>query len=261
MNLLLFPVLVLTGGCFALGDRMGARVSSVRGQLILLLAGLLAAVPGMRFFLDDWNPCLYALWWCEVRSWPYIELTAAGVGFLAGMLCGGLPPRPRRWCRPCLLAAALVLAGLPLVEYDRTPANLANLADSWSDGVCRQTSGYTCGPACIATLLRHQGLPAGERELAQICRTTGNGTMIWDIARGLRRQGLRVSFRYWPELPPSLPLALASAQQGGSSHLIVLFETTPDRVVVGDPLKGRLTCTRAEMHRAYNLDRVYLVLE
>ncbi|MFA5206540.1 MAG: hypothetical protein WC708_19245 [Lentisphaeria bacterium] len=79
--------------------------------------------------------------------------------------------------------------------------------------------------------------------------------------RGLRRQGLRVSFRYWPELPPSLPLALASAQQGGSSHLIVLFETTPDRVVVGDPLKGRLTCTRAEMHRTYKLDHVYLVVE
>jgi len=41
----------------------------------------------------------------------------------------------------------------------------------------------------------------------------------------------------------------------------VLFETTPDRVVVGDPLKGRLTCTRAEMHRTYKLDHVYLVVE
>lgn len=131
MNLLLFPVLVLTGGCFALGDRMGARVSSVRGQLILLLTGLLAAVPGMRFFLDDWNPCLYALWWCEVRSWPYIELTAAGVGFLAGMLCGGLPPRPAPPGAPGLVP---LLAGTSAVP---------------PPGACLGATGRKLTPNCV----------------------------------------------------------------------------------------------------------------
>jgi hypothetical protein len=40
------------------------------------------------------------------------------------------------------------------------------------DGVCRQSSHYTCGPASAVTVLRKLGLPAEEGEIAILSHTS-----------------------------------------------------------------------------------------
>ncbi len=58
--------------------------------------------------------------------------------------------------------------------------------NNWTrDGICLQTTRYTCTPACAATLLRLHGIEATEQEMAELC-VTRKGTSWLGLYRGLK---------------------------------------------------------------------------
>jgi hypothetical protein len=136
--------------------------------------------------------------------------------------------------------------------------------DLWEKGVCRQTTGASCGPAAAATVLASHGIAASEAEMANLCLTR-IGTSRLGLYRGLRlkttgtpwrvevfqgdvaklrrraadgpiilfvglRRGLRADPRYarnWGWTP-------------GLRHVVVLFGFEKGgRIEVGDPSVGR----------------------
>jgi hypothetical protein len=90
----------------------------------------------------------------------------------------------RRAVRVMLVAVLLILgywrAVHPLLAV---PPPLAN---RWRGVVCMQTSDASCSAAAAATLLRRVGIAASEHEMAELCRTTSDGTSMHGLYRGLK---------------------------------------------------------------------------
>ena len=120
---------------------------------------------------------------------------------------------------------------------------------TWIDanGVCRQSAGYTCGPASAVTALRLLGLPAEEGQIAILSRTSAfAGTPPDLLAQALRERyaasGLISecrAFHHVAELKDA-GLTLAVISYGPmTDHYVTVLKVTNTDVIVGDPLNGR----------------------
>lgn len=116
-----------------------------------------------------------------------------------------------------------------------------------ANGVCLQSTEYTCVAASMVTLLRAQGVPANETEMARLAFTqVGGGATdsrtLWALQRKL--QGTPLTPRYHRLDAPGLIAAnkpcLVQLDWGFFvSHMVPVLDANADRVVLGDPLTGR----------------------
>ena len=114
------------------------------------------------------------------------------------------------------------------------------------NGICQQTTDYTCGPAAAVTALRKLGLPAQEGQIAILSYTSGmEGTPIDMLAEALNRQygaqGLSATCRVFQSVAElkQAGLTLAVVKYGLLvDHWVTVLEVTDSEVVIGDPLAG-----------------------
>lgn len=105
--------------------------------------------------------------WVLVGRWRFLVLVSSASA-LGGALYHRLPkPRDRR--------ALALFAAVVVAQASLGPTVSAALARPWlaaqptlidRNGVCRQTTDFTCGPAAAVTALRSLGVNANEGELA-----------------------------------------------------------------------------------------------
>jgi len=115
-----------------------------------------------------------------------------------------------------------------------------------ANGVCRQTTDYTCGPASAVTALRKLGLPAEEGEIAILSGTTSStGTPPDFLAAALQkrygRDGLIVEYRAFKDVSELRQAGLTLAVIKFSflvDHYVTVLQVTDSQVIVGDPLGG-----------------------
>lgn len=114
------------------------------------------------------------------------------------------------------------------------------------NGICLQTTDYTCGPASAVTALRKLGLPAEEGQIAILsCTSSQEGTPVDMLADGLNReygsQGLSAQCRVFkniPELKQAGPTLAVIKYAFLVDHWVAVLEVTDTEVVIGDPLGG-----------------------
>jgi hypothetical protein len=134
------------------------------------------------------------------------------------------------------------------------------------DGVCRQSTDYTCGPAAAVTLLRRLGLPAEEGELSVLARTTRvlgtpPSTLQRTLADRYRADGLRCDYRPFDSIEalrcagPTLAVIKFGLL---TDHYVAVLDVTERTVVVGDPLEGKQTLAFSEFESKWR--RVGIVL-
>jgi len=241
-NWLVIPTLMGSYALFWAGIRLSSTFKTPIQRLLLGTVGTILAVPGVLIaayylhFFDSWA------WFYRFRSIPGTELTAGAMGLLGGCLA--------YWCRKAkktlLLSdtglAAIMTMGiiLPHAKPLLASPDLSQFHDSWDGMICRQSTGYSCGVACAATLLKSVGIAASEKELARECFTYKGGTENWYIARALRRRGLKVTFQI--NTPDELKLptpSIAGVNYHGVGHFVTVLEETDTGYIVGDPLLGR----------------------
>jgi predicted double-glycine peptidase len=133
----------------------------------------------------------------------------------------------------------------------------------WKSNVCIQTSESSCSAATAATLLRHYGIPATEREMIDLCLTRNNGTLLLGTYRGLKLKtegtGYRVKLEKWSLnhlLNTKFPVIIQAKLNRwgnadpryaknwgwtpGVSHAVIFWgKDAGDRVVMVDPSVGR----------------------
>jgi hypothetical protein len=196
----------------------------------------------------------HAVWYFELRTVPWIELTFSGIGFLGGAI--------HQWnnaeTRVGRLAVPVVFGLIVLVPFMKPilhPLNLAALQDKCTGNVCLQSSGSTCGPASAATLLRGVGMNVTERDLAAESYTYPGGTEAWYLARAIRRRGAEAEFVFSDSTLPSP--SIAGVRMGGG-HFIAIEKVTPEAVTYVDPLKGESTATPAELRARYRFTGFFL---
>ncbi|MBN1420572.1 MAG: hypothetical protein JXP34_17495 [Planctomycetes bacterium] len=119
-------------------------------------------------------------------------------------------------------------------------------------GVCLQSRSYTCGPAAAVTALRAIGIAAEEGEMAIRARTsfiigTPPNLLCAALDDRLAGKGLRAEFRVFEgidRLRESLP-AIAAVKHGFLvDHYVAVLDIGNEEVVVGDPLRGRVSLPR-----------------
>jgi predicted double-glycine peptidase len=134
------------------------------------------------------------------------------------------------------------------------------------DGVCRQTTAYTCGPAAAVTALRALGIEAEESELAVLMYTSpALGTATDVLATTLQERysadGLSCEYRWFDsidELPRDTPVLAVVKFSFMVDHFVAVLEVQKGQIVVADPAAGRLTYTREQFQQRWRSKGVVL---
>jgi predicted double-glycine peptidase len=260
----LIPVVLVTvlgaAVLFCLGSNLAKKARTRQSRALLLLAGLVLAVPGLLFalynthLLDGWS------WFYTFRVLPFTDFLPGGIGLLAGVLHSWFEPETRG--EKIVVPAALAIAVLiPFAKPLLDPMELDRLHDHCDGEVCMQSTFSTCGPSSAATLLKAFGQIASEKQLAREGLTSRGGTEIWFIARAFERQGFRTQILIQsPDhlSPPSHAIA-GVVLPGRSGHFVAILSETSDEVTIGDPLKGKLVVKRADLKDYYHFTGFFLV--
>ncbi len=184
-----------------------------------------------------------------------------------------LPATKLPGARPRFFLA--VFAGLSIVRFSVLPALLPafnrtlllNLKTSLDrDGVCLQSTGYTCGPASAVTALRRLGLPAEEGEIAVWARTTSMaGTPPDVLAETLREhygsRGLTTTLRYFKNILELKQAGLSIAiikHDFLEDHYVTILSVTDTNVVTGDPLNGLTTYSYNDFAKMWRYSGIVL---
>lgn len=122
------------------------------------------------------------------------------------------------------------------------------------DGVCLQSTGYTCAPASAVTVLRKLGFPADEGAIAIAARTGPfSGTQDDLLIEGLKGLYAKAelafvlkSFTNITEMRAYLPLMAAIKYDFWTDHMVAVLEVTDKEVILGDPMQGRRVMSHEE---------------
>jgi hypothetical protein len=167
--------------------------------------------------------------------------------FAAGMsLYAALPP---------FLAPVLIRSEL---ESLRTVADV--------NGVCAQTTPYTCGPAAAVTALGRLGLRGEEGEIAILAFTNSySGTQPDCLVSALRErfgaEGLSCEYRLFDsvdELARAGTTIAVTRYAFLVDHYVAVLGVTNEFVDVGDPAGGRKRYTRRQFEEIWRRSGVVL---
>lgn len=208
---------------------------------------------------------------------PFSWLTAGRrefvvLAFCGAMVFGAVLPRlrlRRQRIGVALLVAVIVLAeaAWPFLAPAFNRAQLAGLVTRFdADGICLQNTDYTCGPAAAVTALKQLGIRAEEGELAILCGTTASTGTPADILAGRLNERFRAdelratqrAFRSVDELRGQTPFLAWVKFAFLADHVVAVLEVTPERVVVGDPFRGRRVLTPVEFEAEWRFVGVTL---
>ncbi len=150
----------------------------------------------------------------------------------------------------CGLMAVVVIwfSILPFLVPALIKNHLSNLITRVDfDGVCFQSTDYTCGPAAAVTALKKLGLPAHEGEIAILSHTSPvTGTFPRCLSTALQNlygaDGLQCQYRRFDSLGQlkAAGLTLATVRDSLlSDHCVVVLDVLNQMVVVADPVVGR----------------------
>ena len=244
-------------------------------------------------------------WWVSGRRW-WPAACAAGAAIISCFGAGRWVPwleliAPFRWVMRgrleyALFAPAAALALIPLLlrlrrrrqavlvfgllvilvgQYSVMPflmpalvrhrmASLKTKTDE--NGVCRQMTAYTCGPAASVTALRRLGIDATESELARAMYTSpalGTPTDVLAMALADRYGPFGLScehrgFASVDDLPRDRPV-LAVVKFGWMvDHFGAVLAVDEHSVVVADPAAGKVVYTREQFERKWRFTGVVL---
>ncbi len=255
------PTILLAAAFFWLGLLLDRKTTSKAKRRSLLLVAVVSALP--CFVCDLFYSHLFDhwAWFYRFRALPFSELTFAGAGLIVGILYSRLEPETlgEKLVAPIAL---LVLVGLPFSKSALAPVDLSHLQQECKGEVCLQSTQSTCGPASAATILKSFGRTASERELAQEAFTYRGGTESWYLARALRRRGLDADFVFQSPDAKSVPAPSIAGVvlKGGSGHFIAILDSTPESVIIADPLVGRIDIKRSDLKNRYRFTGFFLAV-
>ncbi len=241
---LLGSALLVTAGVLAV-KRDRRLATALVGAMLLLILGKVAIlhIPDGEATYLPWN------WYPLVEGWWYL--------FPAMFIFGaGLWIYRRSVVRRDVL---LVGAGFLLLRCAAIGWVLARPSDLLGtvgpDGVCHQTSGYSCSAASAAMLLDRHGIRATEREMADLCVTcNAAGTTQSGLMRGLRiklegRKTVRIGRPEFERIPT--PSIVSLRLSPILTHSALIERVTAEEVSVVDPLYGRGKLNRTIFDREW----------
>ena len=135
-----------------------------------------------------------------------------------------------------------------------------------SDGVCMQTTDYTCAPAAAVTALAKFGLQADEGQLAVLSHTNPMaGTLPVCLSDALEslygQKGLKCHYRRFDSIEQlrGAPVTLAVVKSSLlSDHCIAILEVRDHKVSFADPASGKVTMSFEEFKKIWRFAGITL---
>ena len=129
-----------------------------------------------------------------------------------------------------------------------------------ADGICYQTTSYTCGPAAAVTALRKLGFPAQEGEIAVLARTNPlTGTLLWTLYSALKQrytdQGLQCRFRTFDSISQlkNAGITLVSVKEAAFlDHCVAVLGVSDTFVTIADPVTGIEVLSHGQFDRKWH---------
>lgn len=261
INWLIIPTIILALIFFKVGHLLFVRFNSMQIKFLIIIISFFLAIPGLLFSTYYFHFFDNAEWFYWFRSLPFIELTAAGAGFFAGVLYAVT-------CKLNIFSFVFLTIFLCLgiaVPYIKPAIGSIvekEFTDKWLDDVCLQTYMASCGPASTATLLKSSGFNITEKQLAKECFTYIGGTEVWYLARAFRKRDFGVTFKFFSNLPDNLPVpSIAGVKLGGVGHFIPIIAKNETGYIIGDPLVGKEIHSFSEIFEKYKFTGFFMIVE
>jgi ABC-type bacteriocin/lantibiotic exporter with double-glycine peptidase domain len=134
------------------------------------------------------------------------------------------------------------------------------------NGVCFQTTDYTCAPAAAVTVLRRLGLPAQEGEIAILSHTSPvAGTLPACLQAALQNrygsEGLICRYRYFDsidQLRQAGPTLAVVKDAFLSDHCVAVLGVLDKMVLIADPAAGRQFVSCEEFEKIWRFTGIVL---
>lgn len=128
-----------------------------------------------------------------------------------------------------------------------------------SNGICRQTTSFTCGPAAAATALHRLGVDVSEGQMAVLSRSCPYiGTSDYDLMRAVNQaisdRPIECTYGRWDKLPKlsGRQVMLVILQQGvWMNHCVTVLRTNDKAVVFADPAEGIITLSQKHFQQLW----------
>jgi predicted double-glycine peptidase len=239
-------ILIAVFGVIA--GRIFSRFRKSYWVLGYILPGVLIVMLGMVRF----NNALYfvpPISWIAVSRVRYVVLSlAVSMGLTVPL--SRLPHKVEKLI-VCLLMAGFVFwfSVLPFLVPAMMKGHLSNLHTTFDkNGVCLQTTDYTCGPAAAVTALKQLGLSANEGELAVLSYSSPvTGTLPACLSSALQNryksEGLSCRFRHFDSVAQlkNAGITLALVREAlFMDHCLAVLDVTDEVVTVADPVTGTI---------------------
>lgn len=250
----------------------------------IVLANRLARVKGRYWLIGYCLPLVLIGAFAMARFanqlnfvWPISWLMAGRVRFVALAVAvpfGIITPLPRLKNRRAKVALVSLMA-VTLFWFSLMPFLSAAVLKPYftsldnrmtPDGVCYQTTRYTCGPAAAVTALKRLNLPAHEGTIAVMSYTTPmTGTLPGSLASAISRKyahtDLRASYEHLSSLDDlgRADASLAMIRSGFfSDHCVAVLEVSQSHVTYADPIYGVHTVSRDEFKQMWRSAAILL---
>lgn len=169
----------------------------------------------------------------------------------------------------CILMVMVVVwfSVLPFLAPALIEGHLANLTTRVdSNGICFQSTGYTCAPAAAVTALRKLGLPAYEGEIAILSHTSPvAGTLPGCLQAALQNrygaEGLRCQYRCFDSIAQlkDAGITLAVVKDAFlSDHCVAVLEVSEKMITVADPVVGKRSLSHKQFEEIWRFSGIVL---
>lgn len=115
----------------------------------------------------------------------------------------------------------------------------------------KQLDTHDCGPTCLRMISKYHGRSFEAAHLREISNLAGDGTTMGGLADAAEKIGfgtLALNVTY-ADLSSQIPLpCIAHWRQ---RHYVVVYEATPEKVVVGDPAYQLITYTKQDFLKGW----------
>ena len=178
-------------------------------------------------------------------------------------------PRKREKLIICVLMTVVLIwfSVLPFLVPALIKGRLTNLKTRVdSNGICFQTTSYTCGPAAAVTALRKLGLPAQEGEIAVLSRTSPiAGTLPGCLQTALQNRygadGLVCRYRRFDSIGQLKHAGVTLAVIRDvfmSDHCVAVLEVSDGMVTVADPIMGKKSLSHKQFEKIWRFSGIVL---
>ena len=208
---------------------------------------------------------------------PFSWITAGRVRFIILALAAtmGLTTPLSRLPRKCEKLIIGVLMAVVVVWFSVLPflvpalikddlSNLKTIVNS--NGICYQTTDYTCGPAAAVTALGKLGLAASEGEIAVLSHSSPvAGTLPRCLYTALKNRygadGLKCQYRRFDSIAQlrNAGITLAVVRDAFLlDHCVAVLEVSDRMVTIADPVLGRILMSHEQFEKIWRFSGIVL---